>query len=742
MRHGLARLRRERARTALVLVGLLAAAAMAGAAVTIVFALATAFDRSAARAQMPDVSATFAAEPRAVVAARVGALANVRVASYRYETKGVGVSAGASFASADVVAVDPAGPRGYVVTAGHDLRSPGDVVVEAGLAREWHLRPGDRVSLDGVSRRVAGVAVTPGTIAYPLSRSPRLYVSSGGGARVNQVLLWLNDPSRLGVTLAQARAASFGLRELQFVTRSGFRHLIGRAGGLVIVLLTAFSVVVLVAAGLMLAASSAAEVQRRREAIGVMRALGASPAAIAGGYALESAVVAAPAAAVGVAVGAAVVGGPLTRLLGILNEVAPPALETTALLAAACVAIVAVVAAATWLPAWRVAHEPVVDALRGGDVVRTPRRIPLPALSGFGARLALARPARAVTLAVVLAASTAVVLLLLSIADVLHGLQRNAQTLGTRYQLTVPASSTSVAGVRRIPGVADAAVRYETDAADSFQLGESFRIVGFAGDVTSYEAPPLAEGRRVRAFGEAEVGSGLAQALDLHPGSVLAAQLPSGREARFRVVGLVEALRDEGLIAYVRTRELPGASSDIALKLAPGASLDDVRNALLRDGAYSQKTGGISDDSGLGTTGRASFLRVLADLLRSVALLDGLVCVYALAQILALIARERRRAVAVIRALGASRVQVFAVFAGAAILLCGIALPVGIVLERAVLGPAVAQLAVSYVTLSLGAGSGPIAVVVVGVVLAASLAAAWATRTATATAIVGALRED
>ena len=124
------------------------------------------------------------------------------------------------------------------------------------------------------------------------------------------------------------------------------------------------------------------------------------------------------------------------------------------------------------------------------------------------------------------------------------------------------------------------------------------------------------------------------------------------------------------------------------------------------------------------------------------ALLDGLVCIYALAQILALFARERRRAVAVIRALGASRIQVFAVFAGAALLLCALALPVGIVLERTLLGPAVAGLAVSYGTLSLGAGGAAIAVVVAGVGVAAALAAAWATRTATATAIVGALRED
>ena len=749
VRHGLARLRRERARTALVVAGVLAAAAMVGAAVTVAYALATAFDRSAAAAQMPDVTAQFAPEPLAPVAARVQALANIRTAAYRIEAKDVDLTAGARFATAVVDGVRGDGPRGYALTAGRDIRGRGEAVVEAGLARSWHLHPNDRVTLGGEPLRVVGVAVTPGTVAYPLSRSPRLYVGydaarhlAGGSGGVNKVLLWLNDPSQVDVTLTQARAASFGLNDLQFVTRSGYRHLVGRAAGLVIALLVAFSLVVLVAAGVMLGASAAAEIQRRREAIGVMRALGAKQSSVCAGYALESAAVAAPAACLGLLAGAAIVAGPLGRLLGILNEITPPTLTTAGLLAAAWVAIVAVVAAATWVPAWRVSRERIVDTLRGGDVVGAPKRVPLPALAGFGARLTLARPARAATLVIVLAASTAVVLLMLAIADVLHGLQRNAQTLGTRYQLTVPASETTLADVRTVPGVEAATVRYEADAADSFELGESFKLVGFPGDVTSYESPPLASGRRVHARGEAEVGAGLADALDLHVGAILAAQLPSGREVRFRVVGIVDALRDEGLVAYVRTRRLLGASADIAIKLAATANLNDVRNTLLRLGVYSDKTGGISDYNGLGASGRASFLRVLAALLRSVAVLDGLVCVYALAQILALIARERRRAVAVIRALGASRAQVFAVFAGAALLLAGVALPIGIGVERALLGPAVAHLAVSYVTLSLRAGGSVIVVVVAGLAFAAMLAAAWATRSATAGAIVSPLRED
>jgi hypothetical protein len=71
-----------------------------------------------------------------------------------------------------------------------------------------------------------------------------------------------------------------------------------------------------------------------------------------------------------------------------------------------------------------------------------------------------------------------------------------------------------------------------------------------------------------------------------------------------------------------------------------------------------------------------------------------------------------------------------------------VAAPLGIITQRVVLGPVVAHLAVSYVTLSLGAGSQPIAVVLAGIAAAVLVAAAWATRSATADAIVVPLREE
>src|SRR5262249_41753347 len=298
---------------------------------TIVVALAAAFDRAATAAEMPDVTARFAEQPLSVVLPRVQALANVGIASYRFEANGVGIQDEGDFANGVVEGALATGPRGYVLTAGRDVARDGEVVVERGLARRWHLRLGQMLSLGSpsatIAERVVGIAVTPGDIAYPLLRSPHLYASladarrlGGAGSDVDKVLVWLHDRSQLDVTLAQARAASYGLQDLRFVTRSGYAHLIGRAGGVVIALLVSFSLIALAAAGLMLAASAAGEIQRRREAIGIMRALGASPRTVAGAYALETALLAAPASGAGLLLGWALVAGPTSRLLDILNE--------------------------------------------------------------------------------------------------------------------------------------------------------------------------------------------------------------------------------------------------------------------------------------------------------------------------------------------------------------------------------------------------------------------------------------
>jgi ABC-type lipoprotein release transport system permease subunit len=333
-----------------------------------------------------------------------------------------------------------------------------------------------------------------------------------------------------------------------------------------------------------------------------------------------------------------------------------------------------------------------------------------------------------------------VVGLMLALAGLLERLRDDPGTVGKRYQLTTRLPPTAAPGVRAIAGVEDAAPRYVTDVADSFRLGEPLRLVAYPGDHTRFEAPPLAEGRRLRTAGEVEVGVGLADALGLRPGATLAVQTRTGAEVRFRVAGVVRALERDGRLAYVRPDRLlaadPGLGSELAVRLSPGADRDRVEAGLRDLGAPPSRSAAAA------TTRNAAFLDVLAAVLRGVGLAVGLVCLYALVQGLAMTARERRGAVALLRACGAGAGAVAAVLAGAALAVALPAALAGVALHGLVLGPLVSRLAASFAELPLSPSAGQAAVVVFGLLALAAAATAVVARRSLREPVVAGLREE
>src|SRR5207249_5006487 len=141
------RIRARPGRALLAALGIAAAGAMLAAAVTVGYGLGTGFDRAAARAHMPDVIARFDERDLGSVRERIVALPNLAAASYVLEERGVhiGQPGGPVITSAQVEGV--AGRRnGYAIVAGHDLSGgPGEVLVERGLAQQWHLAPSDTI---------------------------------------------------------------------------------------------------------------------------------------------------------------------------------------------------------------------------------------------------------------------------------------------------------------------------------------------------------------------------------------------------------------------------------------------------------------------------------------------------------------------------------------------------------------------------------------------------------------------
>ena len=732
---------------------------MLAAPLVVADSLGTGFDRGARAADLPDVIVRFDPQSAARVAKRIAALPDIAAFSLRQEFTNITADANGHRSARVSVQVVGRGRRGFAVVAGRDLSAaPGEVLLERGLAQSWGVPVGGVLDVGRLgAQTVVGLVQSPDNVAFPLA-VPRIYFSQAGlqarfgperRPEVNLAQIWLRDQRYLGAVLVQARASSYGLRGLRFVTRAGVRVLLDQAAGIVIDLLVALSLIALVTAGVMLGASARAEVQRRLAGIGVRRAVGATRGHVAGTQAVEALFVAVPAASVGTLVGVLATVGASGRLLALLDE--PPAAGALiAPLALGWLASVAVPALTAAWPAWRAASAAPVALLRGAELSRRGSRRGVlrrrrdvggrggPAARGgpagrgglavLGGRLVSARRTRLAATVLTLGISVAFVLLMLALASELSALETDPGALGKRYQLTAALPADRAAHVRKLPGVRAVAPRYEVQALDSFSLGETIDVIAYPGAHATFEAPPLTAGRRLSGDREAEVGAGLADALGLVPGSALALALPGGAEVRLRVAGIVSSLDHDGRVAYLPASTLLAADrsapEQLAVRLAPGADAGAVTAGLMALGASPAP-------ASTATARGAPLVATLRSILRAVAIVDGLVCLYALIQTCSLTMQERRRTVAVLRACGAGSRAVRRLLAGAAVTVIGPAAVLGIMLERLVFGPALSGLAASYASLPLAAGGAQIAAVIAGLLVAGALAVLWVVRQAT-----------
>jgi len=261
-------------------------------------------------------------------------------------------------------------------------------------------------------------------------------------------------------------------------------------------------------------------------------------------------------------------------------------------------------------------------------------------------------------------------------------------------------------------------------------------VIAYPGNHSVFEAPPLVSGRRLRGNDQAEVGVGLADALGLSPGSTLAIALSSGDELRLRVSGTVSSLDHDGRVAYIPAEALlaaqPSAPFQIAVLLAPNANAARVTAALTRLGGEPTQTSGA-------TARGVPLVDTLRTILIAVAIVDGLVCLYALIQACTLTVQERRRTVAVLRACGAGSGAVRRLLLGATLALVVPAAVVGIVIERFVFGPALSNLAANYASLPLVATSKEVLATLAGLALAGAVAVVWVARQAARESVISGL---
>jgi ABC-type lipoprotein release transport system permease subunit len=344
------------------------------------------------------------------------------------------------------------------LTAGSWVR-PGGAVLERTFATALGLGVGDRVTLDGRSFTVTGIAVTAAAAPYPnicaascvwtdfTSSSAHLSTSNTGLAWVTEadaralaspqapltytLNLKLKDPATAQAFANEygghgGPAAGNGLDSLQpwqaIESAAGLlvqdEQSVLEPGALLAMLLAVASVAVL-------AGGRMAERTRR---VGLLKAVGSTPDLVAAVLVAENLVLALAAAAAGLLIGwaaAPLITNPGAGLIGTPGapSITPAAIGLTVALA------LAVALASTLVPAVKAARTSTVSAL--ADTPRPPRRraalialsarLPVPLLLGI--RMAAGRLRRAVLGAASIAVTSAGIIAVLTFrATVSHGL--------------------------------------------------------------------------------------------------------------------------------------------------------------------------------------------------------------------------------------------------------------------------------------------------------------------------------
>ena len=272
---------------------------------------------------------------------------------------------------------------------------PGEAVIERGFADALGLHVSDTIHLDGRAFRVAGIAVSTAQCFYPVSTPGVIWLTRRDAQRLATkteplgyaLNLKLADPHSAQAFENGNVATAFGnvtineaaafLTSWQDTEQSDFK--VVAVDQKVLLIVSTLLALLAIASIAVVVGSRMAEQTRR---VGLLKAVGATPALVAVVLLAENLLLALAATAVGVTVGQ-LVAPVLTNLgNGLLGTPPTPALTGQSVLEVALVAI-AVAVGATVVPAIRGARTSTIRALT--DPAHAPRR--RPSLIALSARL-------------------------------------------------------------------------------------------------------------------------------------------------------------------------------------------------------------------------------------------------------------------------------------------------------------------------------------------------------------------
>jgi putative ABC transport system permease protein len=485
------------------------------------------------------------------------------------------------------------------VTDGRRPSAPGEVLLERSFARETGLEPGDTLRLDARAQgqdrqlKVSGLAVTTEQATFPrwdpaLAWAPDATVAAlGPGTRL---AVRLKEPERTQAYIAQAQSE---LRGVAITDWHDVRDTITDQTNTNTIIIGVNTLLALIAAGFTVATVISGRVLAQRREIGLLKAIGLTPAGVVATLVGEYLLVALAAGVLGLIAGAAIAPLLLEPMASLLATPTPSALAPAPLLLSLALILLAV-ALCTAIPAIRAGRLNTVEALaigranargKASRAARAAAALRLPATVRLGVKDAFAGHARAVLSVAALGMMVITLVAALSMEatydKVIGDPALRAKPWDIRVEPGELTTAQALTAVRREPA------EHVTTLAGLTATGPDghevhVRALGDGFQAFRYAVP---DGRMFDRPGEAIVGRGLLDTQHLKVGDMLALRV-SGVPVRVRIVGRHVEPDDDGVVAIMSASSLPAAArrqlagAEVIAQLRPGADQRAVQRRL------------------------------------------------------------------------------------------------------------------------------------------------------------------
>jgi putative ABC transport system permease protein len=479
---------------------------------------------------------------------------------------------------------------------------------------------------------------------------------------------------------------------------------------------TAFGVLGLVLSVLIISIVVSGAVGAATRRIGILKALGFTPAQVTRAYVAQAAIP----AGVGVVLGA--VAGNLLAVP--VLDGADRSYSTTGLSIpmwvdiGVPVAALAAVAVAALLPALRAGRLRAVDAIALGRTTRASRgrraqrltsRLPVPRPVGIGLANPFARPARSALMAATVVLGAVTVTFAVGLALSLNAVQ-NSRELDSAGAVTVNTGGPAIVGKGAVRGpgpgnqpakqadsrAVAAAISAQPGTRSYYGIAQTelnvsgvtgqTTVIGYQGD-SSWATHQMVSGHWLAGPGQAVVTGRFLTAAGAHLGDTLTVN-EGGKSTQVRLVGEVFTLSDDGMDVLTSTSTLaalglPAQPTEFRVELRPGTTMSsyvDALNSTLRP---------IGAEAGPNRSNKSDVIAAMDALIAMLTVMLVVVAGLGVLNTVVLDTRDRVHDLGTFKALGMTPIQTVGMVltsVGAVGLLAGvIGVPVGVALHHFVL---------------------------------------------------------